>query len=175
MDTRVQHQSFQIPVFGIVLHENDIWIVGGVFSLVAMTLLHEFMKRELESIQSFRPWMKTKLSKQLILSTQIFASPNESVQYAPSWFVRQLVFLLLYFLPFILQLIALFNDTHPIEGQWRIATELLGKPGAILEYVLESVSVILLAIIGWKCNSTGMQIDSQIREIGKVTTSPSGT
>jgi hypothetical protein len=69
-------RSFQIPIFGIYLHENDSWIVTGIFSLVAMMLLNEFMKRELENIMLAKGFVRNKGDKILIILAQIFASPK---------------------------------------------------------------------------------------------------
>jgi hypothetical protein len=90
------------------------WIITGVFNLVAMLLLQDFLKRDLQNIVSAKKYIKDQADRDLIVSSQLFAglsSEGNDVDFL----VRRIVFVTLCFLPFIFHTLVLLTDIFPVD------------------------------------------------------------
>lgn len=164
VDVKARTVLMALPIFGITLHKNDAWVVTGIFGLTAMLLLREFMKRELENINTSASLCPTSRYRDLIIGCQIFALPATWPNGGHSWFTRQAVFTFMYFIPFILHVIILGSDSLTTH-QFDIVSLYLGPVGAGFLFFFEILTAVFLAILGWKCNSIGMSIDQKINDL----------
>jgi hypothetical protein len=142
------------------------WIITGVFNLVAMLLLQDFLKRDLQNIVSAKKYIKDQADRDLIVSSQLFAglsSEGNDVDFL----VRRIVFVTLCFLPFIFHTLVLLTDIFPVD-QIITSVRLLGVGNTIVEYLCEIVAAALLLAVGRKCSVIGIAIDNEIAAIGRI-------
>jgi hypothetical protein len=139
--------SLEIPLFGVYLDGNDLWLVSGVLVALLLLILAAHIERELVNYEKAADACPNNACRDLLVMAQIFALPGEK----PGRFavMHRLFFAALYFLPAVLNLYVIRNDFTARNYAFNV--RMIGANWVHVEYVLRVLSVLAVTYLCYRC------------------------
>jgi len=139
--------ALEIPLFGVYLDGNDLWLVSGVLMALLLVILIAHIERELANYEKAADACPNRSCRELLVMAQIFAMPGERPG-RESLTVR-IAFGVLYALPAVLNLYVIKNDFTARNYAFNV--RMIGQGWVDVEYALRVASVVLVAWLCWRC------------------------
>jgi len=139
--------ALEIPLFGVYLDGNDLWLVSGALVSLLLLILFAHLERELVNYEKAAAACPNDSCRDLLVMAQIFALPGEKP--SASLPARRLFFAAIYFLPAILNLYVVRNDLS--ERNFAFNLRMIGPGWVHIEYALRIVTVVTVAYLCYRC------------------------
>ena len=139
--------ALEIPLFGVYLDGNDLWLVSGVLVSVLLLILFAHLERELVNYEKAAAACPNDGCRDLLVMAQIFALPGEKPSASSP--ARRLFFIAIYFLPAILNLYVIRNDLS--ERNFAFNLRMIGPGWVHIEYALRIVTVVTVTYLCYRC------------------------
>lgn len=148
--------ALEIPLFGVYLDGNDLWLVSGVLMSLLLLILTAHIEREFANYEKAAKACPNDSCRDLLVMAQIFALPGERRQ-RMSWTWRT-TFIALYSLPALLNLYVVRSDFT--ERNYAFNVRMIGPDWVHLEYALRVVTVLSVAYLCYRCYRTSAELQA---------------
>jgi hypothetical protein len=92
IDHEVRNKNFSLPLLGVVIDENDLWIASGPIILFMMILLNAYLARDLANLRKAKAACPNRRGANLLLMSHVFntlTGPGEIQNKSIGRFVRR--------------------------------------------------------------------------------------
>src|SRR5215469_770984 len=147
--------ALEIPLFGVYLDGNDLWLVSGVLMSLLLLILTAHIEREFANYEKAARACPNDSCRDLLVMAQIFALPGERhKRMSRTW---RATFIALYSVPALLNLYVIRSDFS--ERNYAFNLRMIGSGWVHLEYALRIVTVLSVAYLCYRCyrTSAGLQ------------------
>jgi hypothetical protein len=148
--------ALEIPLFGVYLDGNDLWLVSGVLMSLLLLILTAHIEREFANYEKAAKACPNNSCRDLLVMAQIFALPGERRK-RMSWTWRS-TFIALYSLPALFNLYVVRSDFT--ERNYAFNVRMIGPDWVHLEYALRAVTVLSVAYLCYRCYRTSAELQA---------------
>lgn len=153
--------ALEIPLFGVYLDGNDLWLVSGVLMSLLLLILAAHIEREFANYEKAAKTCPNDSCRDLLVMAQIFALPGERRRrLSLAW---QGTFLALYSVPALLNLYVVKSDFT--ERNYAFNVRMIGSDWVHLEYALRIVTVISVAYLCYRCYRMSAELQAFVTNL----------
>lgn len=139
--------ALEIPLFGVYLDGNDLWLVSGVLMSLLLLILTAHIEREFVNYEKAARACPNDACRDLLVMAQIFALPGERRKGTSlAW---RSTFAALYSLPALLNLYVIRSDFSARNYAFNV--RMIGSDWVRLEYALRILTVLSVAYLCYRC------------------------
>jgi hypothetical protein len=139
--------SLEIPLFGVYLDGNDLWLVSGGLMSLLLLILAAHIERELANYEKAAAACLNKTCHDNLVMAQVFVLPGE--RSGRSAFTRHAFYIVFFTLPVLLNLYVIRSDLSARNYAFNL--RMIGPFWVHVEYALRFATVAIVAYLCWRC------------------------
>jgi hypothetical protein len=166
MRREIENKNFNLPLLGVVIDENDLWVASGPIIWFLLVLLNAYLARDLDNLEKASDECPNRHGADLLLMSHVFSTSIggiETTGKCARWNlrpVRQVFMRTLFFLP-----VALHAWVVWVDFGHRNTFYVLIPGTTTFEFVLRFLTLGLLVLFCCLCDKNAREIEGVLGEI----------